>query len=410
MKNYWLERKSKKQTLNRGMSELKYNGVTISMILTQAFEQDVQYDDSGCDYLYTKMRLRVQGVINEVLEPSEVDETPAETLTRVRGCLLSPRQTLIYSAGDINDKSQQLIVSPVEGYNLDANNGPKPISVTLTQVTPVTFICTYEVETYINECCNDSQLPYLSNRWRETHDIDQNGYTTRRIEGQVTFDTSRIDSKSNPGNPGEDTADEYRGLLAPPNFDVLTGFIRESQKFTTTEDGRQLHYSFVDKQQYCFMDPLVTRFEGVRTVRWSGGGGKWNETIVMRAWAPPTVHKATLMTIVMTAAALCLDDDMKVSSGSVVDHIEENFVEVSLTTFTGKTKKEKQKNIVYGHVPFEELPNNVRGIRGNTRVSKEFPPPNVGLRGTYELHNAVLATYQGMCKKQSDNETIPGLT
>jgi hypothetical protein len=390
------------------LSELSYDGTIITDIKTLGYEQQAVYDPSNTDYLYTKVSIKVQGVINANLTPADSDETPAATMIRIRKCLMAPRKQLYFSTGGdeglISGGTNNLITSPATGFMVDANNGPKPISLSITSITVVTFIVVYEIETYLYECCSGNGLPYSSNRWKETHDIDAEGYITRTIDGQVIFRSDMVSAKTNPGQINAQIADYYRGLLAPPHISMLAGFVRVSRKFMVSEDGLQLAYTITDKQQYCILDNRVTRFEGTRAIKWKAMGGFYTVDLTIRGWSPPTVAKQTLIAVLAEALAALQESDILVTEGSSTDNLHENYAELTMHGMLGKTSLTKVKGFRF---PFQTQPMKATGIAGQLGLTAANTPVT-NERGEYNsgLTMLLMAQYLGMCSAASSTMTL----
>src|SRR5579884_2713111 len=108
------------------MSTLQYGAITLDTIQTTAFQQEAIYDSSKSDYLYTKVTVGVKAVLNAATQPHQSSETPAQTMARVRKCLMTPCQQLTFKVG--NDI---LVQSPADGANEDAKHGPQPVRLNI---------------------------------------------------------------------------------------------------------------------------------------------------------------------------------------------------------------------------------------------------------------------------------------
>jgi hypothetical protein len=385
------------------MSTLSYNGIKITMIMTQAFDQTVEYDDSHTDYLYTKVTIKVQGVINRDLSPALANEkNPATTMVRIRKCLMAPRQKLVWNNSGGPDAPvigpNTMVQSPVPPYIVDANNGPKPIGLSVTQINESTFMVVYTIETYLNECCTGNKLPYLSNRWKEEHAIDQHGYIDRTISGKIVFTSELTSAKTQPGSNNEGIVDHYRSALAPPNLIQPGGFYRINQKYTSSEDGLQLMYEIKDRQQYCIINNFISKFEGSRERKWKATGGVFDTTITVRCWAPPTVSKSNVLKAAAETLAACFDGIGIPLTGHTSDNLHENFFEISVTWAAGKPKSLKNGGEVQ-HV-FQDNVSNLKGIGGELNMDKTV---QLNMFGEYKPSTAsqftmqILDKYLGMC-------------
>ena len=121
---------------------------------------------------------------------------------------------LIFSVG-----ADVMFMSPLTGQQEDVKHGPKPLYCNIMRIDGgATMHIEFGIETYIyEENCTDSNNPYISNRWKETHTVDEHGYVKRTITGKVIFRGNLIDGKKLT-NTTMKTADSYRGFLAPPHI------------------------------------------------------------------------------------------------------------------------------------------------------------------------------------------------
>jgi hypothetical protein len=200
-----------------------YNGISIPYPKTNDISDESVYDSS--DYLYTKWTFRVGGVIFSNSPASSGGEQPPATLARIEHYLEQPRKRLTYV---INGTTVLDVAgdASVTGTG-DCQNGPFPEVLSVVRVDGGAAIWVeFKVTTQ----------QYLSNRWKETVNIDDECRTTRNRAGRIIL---RSDFNAAP--------DSFRGLCTPP---IPTGFIRESSQYEITEDGLRIQYQFVDKEVY----------------------------------------------------------------------------------------------------------------------------------------------------------------
>lgn len=373
---------------------LIYNGIQFGYVLTTNFSQETVYDASGTDYLYTKVIIQIRAIINAAINPAEEGETPADTMVRMRACLMQPRAALTYNVTD--ETGAHTLISAGFG-NPDANNGPKPQYFRIYQFTGnTTFVADYAIEVAIFECnCgvgNPNQ--YTSNRWKESHDIDENGYVTRTIAGQMIFNSQQsIDTKV--GTNANSPVDQYRTLLAPPSLNLLSGFRRIKQEYLVREDGLALQYTIVDRQEYTMPPGLATKFEAEHIISTMKAGGIFKQQITVRCWGGATTAKADILTACFVIAFSRLgipgpgNPGGRLSNGAFRDKLEENFVEIRLETFaTGNVNNSKI------NIPYLAQPALLDGLNGNKLLGNV---PDVGTRGTSNLHMIVLSRYMQAC-------------
>lgn len=133
-------------------TSLTYNGITFDEVLTHSISQTVIKTPDGMDYLYTRIEITVQGLLNMSLNPASGSgaSSMATSIAKVRGCLMQPRKILSYT---INGDTA--VTAPAAGNKCDSKGGPFPLSFDVTKIAGfTTAICTYKIETYITECCN----------------------------------------------------------------------------------------------------------------------------------------------------------------------------------------------------------------------------------------------------------------
>lgn len=257
------------------MSTVYYNGVFMNNVQTRKFEQTAVYDDTGTDFLYMKFSIRVTGYLHGIQNPANgIDIRPGnwsdttnlgQGAQAVRNRLLSPRHEFIMALGrDIytsqlvrarppftgpyGDPSQSLQTGNVidAGVPVDLNNGPTPVSCTITNIAGGGALhIDFEIELHILECGlvddNSGTGSYgpaygvLSNRFSVFDDIDENWYVTRTTQGRL-----RIAQAAN-------NAQFLRFWVIPPLQD---GFRRASISCHVTPDGLNMDYTVVDKELY----------------------------------------------------------------------------------------------------------------------------------------------------------------
>lgn len=133
--------------------------------------------------------------------------------------------------------------SPVGDFPTDCRNGPKPkvLAVHMATGDAATLVVDFSCETYINEAVmNDVSLvgALLSNRFAQSHSIDDDGYTTITTAGTAIFRTDFVFSL--PESP-----DFKRPVLFMP---VPQGFRRSIPEVTGRADVTGIDYSYVDTQ------------------------------------------------------------------------------------------------------------------------------------------------------------------
>jgi hypothetical protein len=185
---------------------------------------------------------------------------PAQTDAAIRGRLLTPRKQLVLGIGNT-----AWLVSPQQGFTVDSNNGPTPISCDVIKGPGGrSFVVDFSIETHVRECnLETSKYPsiFLSHRWESSHTLDQDFFTSRIIKGHVIFDTARLyQAKNSNGSPI--VPDQYRGAFfhpIPPNCQRRIPLVRQHP------DGNSVEYVIVDEEQAMNLGPAAL-LEGVTRI------------------------------------------------------------------------------------------------------------------------------------------------
>ena len=239
-------------------TQITYNTVSLGFIRTIQIAQEAVYDPSDSDYLYTRINIKVSSILNRDISPPADNtgtQTPAQQIVALRGKLMTQCKQLTFAVG-----ADVLFSSPLAGQQEDVKHGPKPLYCNIMRIDGgSTMHIEFAIETYVyDEGCTDTFRSYISNRWKESHQIDENGMTKRTISGKVFFRGNFIDGKKL--SQVKNTADYYRTLL-PPNVSIPQGFKRMSMEFTVPEDGLGLEYTIVDEEVYTNPPIGLTKFE-----------------------------------------------------------------------------------------------------------------------------------------------------
>ncbi len=234
------------------MSQLRYQDIILTQILTTEFKADPVYTEDGIDYLYTQFELRCESLIH----PSTIQQTNSllagmkqvELLNLLEQQLNQPRGTLEYSNGD------QIILS--SNAQSDIRNGPFPHQVKVTSIYgSETAFVSFTIRTALRQCCSNGSNPqYLSNRWRELVRIDEHFLSRKIRRGKLIVSATAF------ANP-----DSFRYLVCPA---VPLGFQRIQSEYIVQSDGLALLYTFID-QELSVMPPDST----------IQSDGEWIETI-----------------------------------------------------------------------------------------------------------------------------------
>lgn len=299
-------------------TDVYYNGVWMHNVLTREWRQEVEYDESGTDAIFSRFYLEFDGLIHlqtaltisggstgggapplSPLNPSPVytassAPVPAENATQlyrqIQACLWEPRQLLTVWFGG-NLALRALHVDAGTDPDCDVDNGPKPKLISLTQVVGNTlFRVRFAIEVAKVECCSDvgssefqlAQPPelVLSNRWSIAETMDDNFYVTRTVRGKIRTSQSM-------------SANLFS--LKPAIMPTLeAGFKRAVIDFEVLPNGLEADYTVVDRQVHTAAPFPATKISGHFVESTQMATMRFSELHV-RLEAPPNVDKRVLM-------------------------------------------------------------------------------------------------------------------
>lgn len=370
-----------------------YGDIRFHNCLTRDWHQEIRYDESGTDLLFTKIRMTFQGVAHlQHPEDEPIDkavcwigpEGPAGTPKNmpelwkyIHQRLREPRLPLrVYLDDDLF-----LFVGPADGMGAkyptrDADAGPKPIDVSITSIAGTQlFNVRFTIEVAILPECAD-QKSYagrgaivISNRWSVSESMDDSFYVTRTIRGRMRL--------SHPVLP----ASEFKYLMVPA---LENGFRRDSIEFTVAANGLDCDYTVRDVQSQDAPPWPVVKWNVVHRET-TNDGVTWFTDISIRLDGAPSTPKGYLM---MRAVQIILNrmnweqrgfKDLQtkafVDGVAFVDHIgDKNTVEVQ---FRVRRLIEESKNDVVAAVkqrfgtPLQLPPLKIAGYRPSR---KGWPP------------------------------------
>lgn len=329
-------------------TDVSYNGVILQDCETLQFEQEIVYDDSNTDMVFSKFHIRVACSVHSnvgtqtgrhgVYVPGLSSGSSATVwMKRVQELLSHPRGNFTYSVGG----EALVYATPLPGsvYS-DCDNGPKPTNVTITGVMGKKL---YRIEFGIIVCkvlCAEGiQSPsdgsagaykdrnVLNNRWTISEERDAQFFTTRTVEGVLR--TAHIVKSPH----------MFRFFVLPPLQD---SFKRESMRFWDSADGLTLHYQIVDKQRYAAPPPPCINWYATYTESLVNQGMlQFGEVRIVVEGAPDT-DKRELLTAGMKVVLARLTGLRRVAEGfnpdahscfirqlAVVEHLHENRVEIT---------------------------------------------------------------------------------
>lgn len=260
------------------MSYVTYNGVALPYPLHSSFSMDTVYDDSGTDWMYTKISAMVQCLISadyiSVVDPNMTAGIDVIQMGRViRAKLLQPRRKLSISIGTRNLVPQEADVTGT----VDARNGPTPRSCTITQMTDLSFLVTFHVEAnywenYPSQAAAEGGInrkgnTVISNRWSDSQEIDAGKYSHRIREGKVVIRSDNAEGL---------TVDDIRQDFAV--FGLADGFVRKRASFRIHPDGLSMTYRLDDQEPWIMPPPPAYEADGYYTESTTNNGAlRWGE-------------------------------------------------------------------------------------------------------------------------------------
>lgn len=237
------------------MSAVSYNGVYLPYCFISKVGQNAAYDDSDTDRIGTDFDVQVQATLNwnylSILSPTlwnggtPLTTNPANAMNAIRNMLLVPRKQLSVKFAGVE------LIPQITGNTgtVDAANGPKPRSCDIIQMTDTTFLLSYHIQArYVENPTVNGQTgktthaqggDVLSNRWSESVDIDECGYSTRTRTGKFII---RSDNQS------RFIADQCRAQMAV--LSIPSGFTRQSSRYTVDPSGLAIEYSITDREEF----------------------------------------------------------------------------------------------------------------------------------------------------------------
>jgi hypothetical protein len=226
-------------------TKLIYNGIALEFVRTRDYTRTPVWDESGTDLLWVTHRLTVDCLFNaaatayEGSPPEAAPGTlPAVTDEAIRQALMEPRQLLILQVGD-----DLFLHSPPVGSSVDANNGPRPLSCSISRIDGhQTMHVSFSIETDLQECPESSGLkyPFVSSRWTQSHSVSDDLFTTITTSGVAVFRSDLLEASA-----VSHYADAFRDRVIPG---IPKGFQRKSIQVSLNPSGTRLIFSVVDQE------------------------------------------------------------------------------------------------------------------------------------------------------------------
>lgn len=235
--------------LNSGV--FSYNGVSFVALYKSKVEVKPVKDSARRALVAREYTIDVEGRI------AALDLTTDAQLATMRIALEKPAGALIYTGKGFGPLNVN-----VAGGVRDAAYGPWPEVLSWDPIGNdqgclVRWKCTTQLP------CEENPFwkGILEYCWSESWDIDEDGYTTRTIEGHLTIQATRleVDARVIPDN-----ADAYLAQAVP---DLPVGF-RRTQNRKLSEDKRTLEFQFKDEEMAQPLPTGVTTADVRHKVSW----------------------------------------------------------------------------------------------------------------------------------------------
>lgn len=253
-------------------SLLKYNGITFPPAIKIRIDTTPIKDSGNHTTKYLKLSIHTEFVVHPGMatidNPSSTDIFPAnydDLLT-----LNQNEQTfdqnirILLNRLSLSGARLELYQKGIGRWQIDTNesdilSGPHP---TIVHIEPLghnrALFVVWKCEVHVAACelsPGDSNLRITDLSYQITYDLDERGYTTRSIDGELEISNYRkqqIDPSLGVSTGNDDATlrfspDEARERLAEM-FDIPEKFQRVSQTYTISQDRRYLNFSIVDAE------------------------------------------------------------------------------------------------------------------------------------------------------------------
>lgn len=246
------------------------NDITMEIVHYNRVEREAVYNRAKTTYLYTRWTFDLICQYNPAATtyngsiPMFAGQLPTQAVGRTAGLTdASLRHWLMQPRGRLNvdmGGATNWIRSPMDGYTVDARNGPEPEFCNIITVHgDKTITVHYRITTWVNECSNRRSVsPLLSHTWTRRVDVDQDHFSTLVTDGEAIF---RVDELARNGwHP-----DMFRNALMHP---VPSNCQRYGIQVVANEDRTGVTYSFIDQElafNLAFVSQGTTRIEAYQS-------------------------------------------------------------------------------------------------------------------------------------------------
>jgi len=241
-----------------------YNDIVIYNAQTREFRQEIVYDPSRTDRLFSRYTMTFEGIVTPQ-QPATTyigaataianRSTAQDWFSTIRLALAENRRPLVVTQhswidGRMNARSVFRCV-PASTHSSDPDrdlgNGPKPMELRIMSVLgSQAYQVQWTVQCEKLESPNlDEQRfldqyediqPVLVNRWSVSEEFDENLFCTRTISGSLRMSL-----------PAAQTGFDYRWLAVPG---LEAGFKRQRMRYAVQPDGLEVQYEIQDRQYH----------------------------------------------------------------------------------------------------------------------------------------------------------------
>lgn len=293
------------------MSFINYNGIQLEYIQTEELIQESVPSQDGVDYLYTHFVISLNCYFNPQVTSYGVAPGPTQPPIRIPGVspgftdinirhfLMQPQKVLVFNDVGFAPPipTENLIISPLPLQDappgffalVDANNGPHPISCTITRIDGIkTYHVKFVIETWLIECTrsltdiSNAGPALLSNRYVQSHDINEQHLLSKVTSGVAVFRTDILAETKL-------VADTARSFIFPP---VSRGMKRTNIHINVVSSANTLEWSCQDDEVMYDLGETDARQGGSGIVKLDGR--LTNQTMGMPHGTIPGIGTATM--------------------------------------------------------------------------------------------------------------------
>lgn len=143
-----------------------------------------------------------------------------------------------------------MLEAPEEDALCDCRNGPLPrvFGVHSVHGDAGSFLVDWSIEAYINEGqlnLIDPTGALVSNRFSQSHSVDEDGFVTIITQGKAIYRTDRLFTTNSDGTPRFINPDSQRPVIFMP---IMQGFVRENINVVGLENVTGVAYRYQDRQ------------------------------------------------------------------------------------------------------------------------------------------------------------------